>query len=322
MNVNNFIVRPKRRLVEQYRDPKAWEKLELEQQSELAREVAGLPSELVDEDQEAKQFDLLMLRLQLALLRSEPAFVRLRKEVQEIAELLEEKDSIPMVRAQMPVIQEVQTDEFWQDVTAPMLENVRKRLRQLVKLIEKSKRPKLYTDFEDVIGDETTLELPGFGAGVDFERFRAKVREFLKAHENEGPIYKLRWNEPLTPGDLERLERMLVEAGAGTTGDIERARKESSGLGLFLRSLIGLDRDAAKRAFEGFLVGKAATANQIEFINLIIDHLTQRGWMDPALLYESPFTDFSPRGVEGLFGPAQVTALISTLDTIRQSAVA
>jgi type I restriction enzyme R subunit len=69
-------------------------------------------------------------------------------------------------------------------------------------------------------------------------------------------------------------------------------------------------------------VGRAATANQIEFVNLIIDHLTQRGWMDPALLYESPFTDFSPRGVEGLFGPAQVTALISTLDTIRQRAVA
>ena len=30
-----------------------------------------------------------------------------------------------MVREQMPLIQDVQTDEWWQDVTVPMLEIVR-----------------------------------------------------------------------------------------------------------------------------------------------------------------------------------------------------
>ncbi len=43
-----------------------------------------------------------------------------------------------MVRAQMPLIEELQTDEFWQDVTTPMLENVRRKLRPLIKLIEKN----------------------------------------------------------------------------------------------------------------------------------------------------------------------------------------
>jgi type I restriction enzyme, R subunit len=63
MNVNNFIVRPKRRLVEKYADVTAWETLGLDERNELVDDVAGLPSELVDEDLEAKQFDLLMLRL-------------------------------------------------------------------------------------------------------------------------------------------------------------------------------------------------------------------------------------------------------------------
>ena len=65
MNVNNFIVRPKRRLVEKYKDAEAWEALGIDERNELVGDVAGLPSELVDEDLEAKQFDLLMLRLQL-----------------------------------------------------------------------------------------------------------------------------------------------------------------------------------------------------------------------------------------------------------------
>jgi hypothetical protein len=37
-----------------------------------------------------------------------------------------------------------------------------------------------------------------------------------------------------------------------------------------------------------------------EFLDLVIDHLTARGVMDPSLLYESPFTDFDSKGVEGV----------------------
>jgi type I restriction enzyme R subunit len=320
MNVNNFIVRPKRKYVEHYSEAKAWERLGIEQQIEVADHLAGLPSELADEDQDAKQFDLLMLRLQLAILRHDPSYERLRKQVIEIAGLLEEKASIPMVQQQIELIQEIQSDEFWQDVTTPILENVRKRLRSLVKLIEKGKRIIVYTNFEDALGDEATIDLPGFGVGADFEKFRAKARQFLRANENHATIQKLRFNEPLTRTDIQELEKMLLDAGTGTTEDLNRAKQESYRLGLFLRSLVGLDREAAKRSFDGFLLGKTPSANQIEFINLMIDHLTQRGWMEPTALYESPFTDISPRGVEGIFASKEVEQLIGVLASIRQHA--
>jgi type I site-specific restriction endonuclease len=140
MNVNNFVVRPKRRLVEKYFGAEAWKVLTAEALVELAGEVAGLPAELEAEDEEAKRFDLLVLNLQLALLRAEPGFARLRDKVRDIAGLLEEKASIPMVQQQLAFIQEIQAEEWWQDVTVPMLENIRKRLRSLVKLIEKGWR--------------------------------------------------------------------------------------------------------------------------------------------------------------------------------------
>jgi type I restriction enzyme R subunit len=121
-------------------------------------------------------------------------------------------------------------------------------------------------------------------------------------------------------GDVQALEKMLLEVGAGTPDDMNRAKTENYKLGLFLRSLVGLDREAAKRSLDGFLVGKTPTANQIEFIDLVINCLTQRGWMEPSLLYESPFTDFSPRGVEGVFDSAEVTRLLSILTGIREHA--
>ncbi|MBI3269377.1 MAG: DEAD/DEAH box helicase family protein [Planctomycetes bacterium] len=65
----------------------------------LGRDVAGLLSELPAEDEEAKRFDLLMLKVQLALLRHSPAFDRLSAQVKSIAGLLEEKAALDRVRA-------------------------------------------------------------------------------------------------------------------------------------------------------------------------------------------------------------------------------
>jgi type I restriction enzyme R subunit len=112
MNLDNFIVRPYRRLVEKYAKPEAWVALPPEALTELSHGVAGLPTGLEPENEEAKRFDLLVLNLQLALLRSEPGFARLRDRVKEIAGLLAEKDAIPMVHEQMPLIQDVLTDEW------------------------------------------------------------------------------------------------------------------------------------------------------------------------------------------------------------------
>ena len=322
MNLDNFVVRPKRRFVEKFAKPANWAVLSTEARQELAAEVAGLPSGLAPEEEEAKRFDLLLLSLQLANLRAEPAFERLGEQVKAIAGLLEEMKVIPLIHAQLPLILDLQTDEWWQDVTIPMLEKARRRLRSLVKLIEKGKRVIIYTDFEDESGEGTEIELPEFAGSQGLEKFRAKARAFLTAHLNDEAVLKLRLNRPLAPSDLEHLGRLFLENGVGNEIELRKAGEESHGLGLFVRSLVGLERDAAKQVFAGFLSGKSLSANQIEFINLIIDHLTEFGAMEPEMLYESPFIDSHPHGVEGLFDSTDVDLLILLLNDVRQSAAA
>lgn len=85
---------------------------------------------------------------------------------------------------------------------------------------------------------------------------------------------------------------------------------------------MGMERDAAKSAFAGFLEGKALNSNQIEFVNLIIDHLTERGAMDPRRLYESPFTDLDDQGISGVFSQGEVQKIVQVLSDVKQRAAA
>ena len=133
-----------------------------------------------------------------------------------------------------------------------MLEGMRRRLRDLIKLIEKQKRKPIYTDFEAEMGGETAIEVPGFGQGTNYAKFRAKAHPFLHAHQDHIAIRKLRLNKALTAADLGELQRILAESGVGAPEDIQRATEESQGLGLFVRCLVGLDRQAPRKRWRGF----------------------------------------------------------------------
>jgi len=321
MNVENFVVRPQRRAVEKFTRPEAWHALTGDDHAELASHIAGLPTELVDADEEAKRFDLLVLRTQLAILQAAPGFGALRDQIRAIASALEEQEAVPAIQAEMVLIQAIAGDEWWNDVTLGMLENARKRLRLLVKLIEKSKKKVVYTDFIDELGTETTFDLPEVANGLDMARFKDKARQFLKAHLGHLALQRLRRGQALTPTDVVELQRMLVDAG-GTPELIQKAAEDKFGLGIFIRSLVGMEREAVAQAFSDVIAGTQATPDQIEFIELIVSELTTNGVMEAARLYESPFLDISPQGPEGLFPTAKVDRMVQVLDEIRQRAAA
>ena len=322
MQLDNFVVRPQRRLVEAWRDTAAWHKVSGEQLAELAQHVSGLPSAVRDDDEDAKRFDLLMLRTQLGSLQAHVGFSRLRDQVRSLADALSELSNIPDVKKHIVLIEAIAGEDWWQDVTLPMLEQARRHLRGLIRLLEVVRRKVIYTDFVDQVGEITELALPLGGIAGDFERFRLKVRTFLLAHETHITLHKLRRNLPLTATDLAELERLLVESGTATAQDVQRASQEAHGLGLFVRSLIGLDREAAAQALNAFVSGKLLSSNQLEFVNLIVQHLTERGVMNAALLYEPPFTGYAPQGPEALFTSAQVDELFGLLDEITATALA
>ena len=319
MNRENFIVRMHLETVERFQERSVWEKLSESDRETLQREVAGLPSDIATDDIESRLFDLTALRMQLALVEADDgAFESHRKRVVDIAMLLEEKATIPAVKAQLDYLASMQENAFWEGIALAALEDMRLRLRGLVPFLDKKKRTIVYTDFKDeVLGirDEQAVYVPRM-TGVQYEK---KVNDYLRNHLNHIVIHRLRTNQPLTETDLKGLEATLAEIGEDDGQNLLSGLLVRSGapsLAHFVRSLVGLDRAAAQAAFSQFLNDRSLTAAQIRFIELIIDQLTARGVMDASALYEPPFSNLHAGGPEALFAGRKnvIEAVFKTLN--------
>lgn len=62
------------------------------------------------------------------------------------------------------------------------------------------------------------------------------------------------------------------------------------------------------------------TANQMHFINQIINYLTQNGVLYPGLLYEPPFTDIHSQGLDGVFDDADADKIVGIIRAINENA--
>lgn len=324
MTTENVIVRGSRRYVEKYKDNKIWNNYHLLDYEEIKNKLSSLPTQLTDSDEDAKHFDYTIKKLQLCIIKKDKKdFIKLRKNVTDIASNLELQQSIPKIKSVITLILEIQTEEWWKDVTFGMLEHVRKRLRDLINLIEKTKKNIVYTNFTETIGDDVEIDLNLEKTGfLDFEKFKKKAREYLKSHENKISINKLKNNKPITKTDIDELEKILLSLAENNNGLVEKAKKTTKGLGLFVRSLIGLDKKAATDALGDLIKNSTANSKQIQFLNLIIEELTKNGVLDESRLYQAPFTDLASSGPEKLFEEKKISLLFDKIGDIKNRAIA
>ncbi|PSN14198.1 heavy metal transporter [filamentous cyanobacterium CCT1] len=315
MPQDNFLVRKHLRQVEEFAQRERWDQLSEDDQATIAEQLASLPNGLPNEDALAKRFDLLCLKLQLAILKQGGEFVSLRDKLRDAAAQLEQKRDIPMVTPHLPLIAALQDETWWADVTPEMVETIRLALRDLMKFVDRDQRQVVYTDFADEMGVVQETDVPTYQTGFSRYQYEKKVRAFIQAQENHVAIAKLRRNLPLTETDLTALEEMLFRAEEVESRErFEEVFGKNKSLKRLIREIVGLDRGAAKEAFSRYLQGETLSATQIRFIEEIIDTLTQHGIMDPGLLYEDPFTGLHQEGVEGLFSDDDVDNIISIVE--------
>ena len=324
MNNDNFIVKSELEHVEHFKNDDAWKNLDDLAIGTLREHISKLPNQLEPETLEAKLFDMLCYNLELAVLeKNNKAIQGYANKVIEIASKLESKENIPVVAEQIALIQEVQTVDYWKGITLPMLESMRKRIRGLVKLIEKTTSTIVYSMLDDEIGDAIEVDIPVVSSGVNLAQYRKRVESFIKANENHITIAKLKRGLALTPTDLSELERFVFDAQEVESKEkFEECFGTEKSLPLFIRSLVGLDRQAVQEAFSKYLQGTTYNDKQIRFVEMIIEHLTIRGTLEASQLYEPPFNQIHYEGIDGVFADSDADNIFGVVEVFNESAVA
>ena len=309
-------VKMRLRYVEKYQKEDAFAYIDDLDKGELEREIAPLVF-LDDPDEFAKRFDNFMYGLMLAHLEQMPSFKYAKKQLCDMAAMLEKKVTIPQIKEKLPLIREIGTDAFWEAKDLLLFEKVRKELRDLIQFLDEGeKKHQIITKLTDPVTEQQ--EGVQMEAAYDFEDYRAKVNRYVNEHGDTLAIHKLTHNIPLSQGDYQELERILTSE-LGSREDYVREFGDTP-FGLLIRKIAKLDHEAAMAAFSAFINDQSLNQKQIAFVHKVIQHIELNGYMEnPAELTKPPFD--KPISFLKLFDAKTQKELVDTINSVRENAV-
>lgn len=318
LDKSRYQVKMQLRYVDEYSDRSRWNKLDSNSVHEIEEYLSELPvPETVNEM--ARRFDLMMLKMQIATLMMSNTQKKYENNLIDIAEGLSKKYSIPVVKRAQDTIESILSNDFFKGISQKKLDEIREELRDLIQYLDVANKPKIYTDILDS-ETTTTLTEPTFEVNNGLP-YRKRVESFLRENKHHITISKLVSNVPITAEELVALEQMLFDGDERGTKDNYIKEYGNQPLGVFIRSILGLDVKAAQEVFSEFLNNGELRADQMVFIQNIITYLTKNGTIDPSMLFEPPFTDINDNGLNGVFADNEAYRIISLVEHVNDNAM-
>lgn len=315
LNEENVTVRTKRKYVEQYKVKEAFNFLEQEDVANLSKHIAPLVY-MQDTDEYAKRFDNFMYGLMLAQINGLATFDRAKKTLMETAEALTHKLTIPQVNAKLNDIKFVLEDIYWAANDITLFEATRKILRELIQFLVGKKKKVVYTMLDDTVVAVREGETVGYGQ--NFESYKKKVNRFIEENANDIAIYKLKRNEPLTTAQLESLQNIFLHE-LGSEEDYSKEFGDTP-LGILIRTIAGMDEEAIRNEFANFINSQGLNQQQIVFLDKIVDHIKNNGYVEtPGVLLEPPFDN--PLPMFDLFEQPQIMEIMKIVNSFKQNAM-
>jgi len=289
LNDKRIDVRKNWDVVDGYRREESWQYLSAVDVATLKERIGHLIMGGMGEEA-AMRFDALVLLIELSLLDGTVNSNKAKKKTIRIAQELSERASIPQVREKMGTINEVLTENFWENLSLDKLEKVREELREIVQFIEHDGGKTFTTDIDDVFVDGGEIETT-----ISPVTYRQRVIDYLIENENLPVLEKIRSLQQLTRSDIQQLEDILWNK-LGSKDEYERMASRmlcGDNVGIFIRSIIGVDRLEAVRMFSDLISRTALNPRQEEYLKSIIAYVCENGDIRKNdLTNTAPFTDY------------------------------
>lgn len=272
---------------------------------------------------EAYALDLLIARMQVAVLRGSAEIADLKVDLMD--RLAGLQMHLNPVREKSDVIKRVKSDAFWEALTVSALEEVRKNLREIMHHRERLGGPALPPKIVDITEDQVGLQYNRRSTSlrtVDMKAYQQIVEAELKRHfESDPTLKKIRAGESVSEPDIRALVSMILTQSPNASREVlaEFFRSVAAPLDFVIRSIIGMEPTVVANRFADFArKHPALTAKQTRFLGLLQNHIARYGSITVDRLYEQPFTVIDADGLDGIFEREdEVDDLIQVINTFR-----
>ncbi|MCL1791590.1 MAG: DEAD/DEAH box helicase family protein [Peptococcaceae bacterium] len=319
---DNYAVKQHLRVIDKYRKDEDFAILTYENTLQIAEHIAPLvlPKGRGGEDQpdvEAERFDMLIYQIEAAIL-AKKSCTRAKNDVKRKGAELFKLGTIQEVVAQRDLLERILHSDFLEGAGIGDYEEIRLKMRGLIKFIPDSERARYETDFTDDIvsmeWEQSQLD------NDDLANYKKKVNFYISQNQQNVPaIARLKGNEPLSQDDVKVLEEILWNE-LGTKEQYETQYGQTP-LGELVRSIVGVSQKAANDAFSRFLNDAGLDSRQMYFVRQIVNYIVKNGLMkDYSILQESPFTDMG--SVSELFDTVVFLDLRRVIEGINRNALA
>jgi type I restriction enzyme, R subunit len=274
---------------------------------------------------DAYALDLLMARMQVAVLRKSAQLADLKLDVMDRLAALQMH--LNPVREKAEVIRRVKSDAFWDALTVEALEGVREPLREVMHHRERFGGSPLPPKIVDITEDQSSLQYARRSTSlrtVDMKAYQQIVEAELKRHfESDPTLKKIRAGESVSEADIQALVSLILTQSPNASRNVlaEFFRSTAVPLDFAIRSIIGVEpKVVADRFVEFARKHPSLTAKQTRFLSLLQNHIARYGSITVDRLYEQPFTVIDADGLDGVFDREdEIEDLIQIINTFGSS---
>ncbi|SFA58418.1 type I restriction enzyme, R subunit [Pedobacter suwonensis] len=323
--LQSIVIRDAITLVEQVKEDSFFNELTSDKLDFLQEQIRPLFRTISSVDFKAMRFEKDIVEISIAHWQEdEKKFEALKNAI--IEEISELPLSVNTVAKHKDLIQQAQTDYYWNTITEKKLTNLIEQLATLMTYREGTMRmlPAQY-NFVDVLLEKERVVFGPQQEAVSIERYKEMVEEKIKILLSDLPILqKIKANEPISDIEIEELTWLLSHESPHITVDLLRKvyNNRNAALVQFIKHILGIEiledfPTTITKAFDNFIANQSdLSVKQLDFLRLLQTFLIEKGSVERKDLISAPFTRIHPNGIRGVFAGKRMEEILQFINAL------
>ncbi|WP_333597846.1 DEAD/DEAH box helicase family protein [Chryseobacterium flavum] len=323
--IQSIVIRDAIKLLEEVKEDLFFDELNTGKIDFLQENIRPLFRTISGVDFKAMRFEKDVVEISIAYWQEDKEkFEALKNAITE--EISELPLSINVVAKHKDLIQQTQTDYFWNTITEKKLSDLVEHLAPLMMYREGTVNlvPAKYNFTDEIFEKEKVLFGPQNEA-VSIERYKEMVEEKIRILLNELPILKkIKDNEPISDIEIEELSWMLSHESPHITVDLLRKvyNNRNAALVQFIKHILGIEvledfPTTISKAFNDFIAKQSnLSVKQLDFLRLLQTYLIEKGSIERKDLISAPFTRIHPNGIRGVFDGKMMQEILQFINAL------